>query len=210
MPSHPYPTAERARWNTPENAPAVLCLTRLQPKNGLEVLLRALAPLEGVHVWLAGEGPLEADLRALVRDLGIAQRAHFLGKEASPPALLGSCDVVVAPAREDPLGFAVVEAWAAKRPIVAVKADGPAALITHERDGLLVPSGDAGLLGQALRRAVEDGELALHVIANGARLHAKGYTQSAFTRTALGLYERIDRAARARSKASALVEPGGT
>lgn len=210
VPPHDGPSAERVSWKTPENAPVVLCLARLHVKQGLDVLLRALVRLEGVHAWLAGDGPDEADLRALAAALGLKQRAHFLGKDANRSALLAQCDVIAVPAREDPLGFGVLEAWAAKRPVVAAQADGPAAIVTHERDGLLVACGDEAALAQGLRRALEDGELAMNLIANGARRFAKGHTQSAFTRTALSLYERVDRAARVRSKTAALAEPHET
>lgn len=199
--------AERADWQTPENAPVVLCLARLQGKAGVDTLLRAQASLVGVHVWLAEGGPQEAELRALATKLGTAARVRFVGGGEDRAALLACCDVVAVPAREDALGLGVLEGWAATRPVVAARVGGPAAIIEPERDGLLVESEDEAGLAQALRRALEDGELAGRLTSNGARRYEKSYSQMAFTRTALRLYERVDRAARASSKASAAAEP---
>lgn len=200
-------SCERAQWGIAENASVVLCLARLQAKEGVDILLRALGQLENVHAWLAGDGPQKDELAALAQKLGLEQRVHFLGPDADRAALLGCCDVLALPAREDHLGLAVLEAWAANRPVIAAQIGGAASLITPERDGLLVPSENPEALAQALRRALEDGDLAAKLVANGALRFAKGFTQTAFTRAALSLYERVDRAAQARAKASALAEP---
>lgn len=207
LPATDEAPAERGGWQTPEDAPAVLCLARLHAKSGIDILLKALVGVAGAHVWLAGEGAQEAELRALATKLGVASRVHFLGPGASRAALLGCCDVVAVPAREDALGLGVLEAWAARRPVVAARVGGGASIIEPERDGLLVACEDHVALAQALRRVLEDGELAARLTANGARRYAKDHGQSAFTRTALRLYERVDRGARAPSIASAVAEP---
>lgn len=198
---------ERARFGIAENVAIVLCLGRLHAKDGVDILLRALSHLDGAHVWLAGDGPQKEDLAALARKLDLDQRVHYFGRDADRAALLSCCDVVAVPAREDHLGLAILEGWAANRPVIATQIGGAASLITSGRDGLLVPAENPKALAQALRQALEDGDLAAGLVANGALRYAKGYTQTAFTRAALSLYARVDRAAQARAKASALAEP---
>lgn len=167
---------ERAQWGIAENTSVVLCLARLHAKEGVDILLRALSHLDGAHVWLAGDGPQKEDLAALANKLGLDQRVHFLGRDENRAALLSTCDVVALPAREDHLGLAILEAWAAKRPVIATQIGGAASRIMPERDGLLVPSEDPEALARALRRALEDGDLAANLVANGAVRFAKGYT----------------------------------
>lgn len=192
------PTAapiERAALATPDNAPVVLALARLHWKKGLDVLLGALAKLPGVYGWIAGAGPLEVDLKAMAQSLGVADRVRFLGWRDDRSALLGACDVVAFPSRYEPFGAVTVEAWAAQRPLVVADAAGPAATVTHEEDALLIPKDDVDALAGALKRVLENGDLAARLVQNGWRAYQARYTQQAFTRAVLALYERIDQSA---------------
>jgi glycosyltransferase involved in cell wall biosynthesis len=64
--------------------------------------------------------------------------------------------VLVCPSRIEPLGNVVIEAFSARRPIVAADADGPRELIVPGRDGLLVPREDAAALAGALTEILND------------------------------------------------------
>src|SRR6185312_17433697 len=136
-------------------APLALALGRLHRNKGFDVLLEAIARIEGLYLWLAGDGPLEADLKRRAASLGIAGRVRFLDWRADVPALLAACDVLVSSARIEPLGNTIIEAWAAAKPVIAASASGPAELIADERTGLLVPLEDAAALAAALRAAFQ-------------------------------------------------------
>ena len=98
------PPTPRQELDTPEAAPALLTLARLHPKKGIDTLLEAVAGLPDVHAWIAGSGPIEAELKALARELGVADRAHFLGWRTDRANLLAACDVVAFPSRYEPFG----------------------------------------------------------------------------------------------------------
>jgi glycosyltransferase involved in cell wall biosynthesis len=68
-------------------------------RKGQAFVLRALAQLPGAQLALVGTGPDEGELRALARQLGLAQRVHFLGSldHAALPQLLGAADAMVWP-----------------------------------------------------------------------------------------------------------------
>ena len=70
---------DRAGLATPSEATVLLTLSRLHEKKGLDVFLKALAALPGCVAWIAGDGPLEGELKALAATLGIADRVRFLG-----------------------------------------------------------------------------------------------------------------------------------
>ncbi|MEQ1619711.1 MAG: glycosyltransferase [Terricaulis sp.] len=187
----------RAEFDTPADAPLLLALARLHWKKGLDTLLEALAGLPGAYLWIAGEGPQEAELKALSAKLGVAERVRWLGWRSDRAALLAACDVVAFPSRYEPFGNVTIEAWAAGKPIVVADAAGPAATVTPEVDALMVPKDDVAALHGALKRVIEDKTLAAKLVEGGRAAYEAGYTKEAFVRNALALYQRIDEAARA-------------
>jgi glycosyltransferase involved in cell wall biosynthesis len=148
--------AAPASLDLPNGVRIVLAMGRLHPNKGFDVLVRALPALPGVHAVIAGEGPERAALLALARREGVADRLHLLGWRADTAALLAAADVLVCPSRHEPLGNVVIEAWSARRPVVAAAADGPRELITHGSDGVLVPPEDAKTLAGAIGSVLDD------------------------------------------------------
>jgi glycosyltransferase involved in cell wall biosynthesis len=140
----------------PNGVRVVLALGRLHPNKGFDVLVRALPALPGVHAVIAGEGPERAGLLALAGREGVADRLHLLGWRGDTAALLSLSDLLVCPSRREPLGNVVIEAWSARRPVVAAAADGPRELITFGSDGLLVPPEDPKALARAIRSVLDD------------------------------------------------------
>jgi glycosyltransferase involved in cell wall biosynthesis len=192
-----FPTIEtdapvaRAGLDTPAGATVLLALSRLHEKKGLDVLLRALAELPGCVAWIAGDGPLEGDLKALAARLGVADRTRFLGWRNDRGALLRAADICVLPSRWEPFGTVMLEAWAAGTPLVAAASQGPAALIEDGANGLLVPVDDVGALAAAVRRLMADPALKAHLIDRGQADYQQGFTRAAVTERMLALYRQL-------------------
>jgi glycosyltransferase involved in cell wall biosynthesis len=145
----------------------LLGLGRLHTDKGFDTAIRALALLPGAILAIAGEGPEQGRLEALARGEGVAGRVHFLGWRSDAGALLRAADVFVCSSRVEPLGNMVIEAWSARRPVVAVAADGPAELIGDGADGLLVAREDPAALAAAIGRVLGDTGLAGRLAAAG-------------------------------------------
>ena len=148
--------ATPASLNLPNDVRIVLALGRLHPNKAFDVLVRALPALPGVHAVIAGEGPERAALLALAGREGVADRLHLLGWRGDTAALLAAADLLVCPSRHEPLSNVVIEAWSARRPVVAAAADGPRELITSGTDGVLVPSEDPKALAGAIGSLLDD------------------------------------------------------
>lgn len=181
----------RASLDTPEGVPVALALARLHEKKGLDTLLDAAAKLSDLYVWIAGDGPIEAELKAHCNRLGLDNRVRFLGWRNDRGALLAACDVVAFPSRYEPFGTVTVDAWAASRPLVAADAVGPAAYVKDGINGLLVPKNDAQALSAALGRVIYDKALSRKLVAGGRESYEAQFTKAAFQRDSLALYERI-------------------
>ncbi|MDR3436338.1 glycosyltransferase [Telmatospirillum sp.] len=151
---------DRASLQTPPDVPVILALGRLHSDKAFDVLLDAMALVPRAHLWLAGEGGLDAPLKAQAARLGIAGRVHFLGWRTDSGALLAAADCLVCPSRVEPLGNVILEGWIHKKPVVAAASTGPAGLIETERTGLLVPMEEAAPLAAALNRVIDDPALA--------------------------------------------------
>ena len=147
---------DRALHDTPADAPLLLAMGRLHPSKAHDISIRALADLPGAWLWIAGSGPLEAELKALATQTGVADRVRFLGWRDDAASLYRTADACLFPSRFEPLGNVVIQAWAHGLPVVAAMSDGPAALIRPEQDGLLVPINDPKALALAARRLILD------------------------------------------------------
>jgi glycosyltransferase involved in cell wall biosynthesis len=164
---YPLPRASAA---TPEDAPLALAMGRLHPSKGFDILLTALAQVPHLYLWIAGEGEERAALEECAAALGVAGRVRFLGWQEDVAPLLAAADMLVSSSRHEPLGNVVLEAWAAGVPVVATSSEGPRALLAEGETGLLVPVGDADALAGAMRRLIDDRDLA-EALGTGGRAH---------------------------------------
>jgi glycosyltransferase involved in cell wall biosynthesis len=146
----------RAALGVPEGARLLLGLGRLHRNKAFDVLVRALPRLPGVHAVIAGEGPERAALEALAQSEGVADRVALPGWRSDVAGLLAACDAFVCSSRQEPLGNMVIEAWSARRPVVAAAVGGPAELIRDGTTGVLVPTEDPAALADALGAVLGD------------------------------------------------------
>ena len=141
-----------------------LFVGRLVYYKGCDVLLEAFAGVPDAELVLVGSGPLEDDLKARARKLGIENRVRFRA-EISDDALAGAfsdCDVFVLPSIAKTEAFALVqiEAMAYSKPVI--NTDLPSGVPYVSLDGLTgltVSPGDAAALASAMNRLKDDSAL---------------------------------------------------
>ncbi len=97
-----------------------------------------------------GRGPLEDELRARQRDLGLGSHFAFLGYRPDAVRVMSAFDVFCLPSHYEGLPIALMEALALGLPVVATKVGGIGELVTDGEDALLVPRGDPTRLAEAL------------------------------------------------------------
>lgn len=147
------------------DAPVVGFLGRHARYKGLDVLMRALAELPGVHAFVAGDGDERQATEQLSRDLGLTDRVHFLGKidEASKLRLLAAIDVFAFPSTEitEAFGVSQMEAMLCGAPVVATDLPtGVTDVAIHETTALLATPGSAESLRACIEAVLFDATLA--------------------------------------------------
>ena len=144
--------ALRARLGITAGETAVLCVARLSPEKGLDVLVRAAAAAGSeIHVLVAGTGSENDVLERLARDLGV--RLTLLGGVPWEriAETYAAVDVFALLSRHEPWGVVVNEAAACGLPLVLSDRVGAAPdLLEPGRNGYLVPVDDANGAAAAL------------------------------------------------------------
>ncbi|MDE3019497.1 MAG: glycosyltransferase family 4 protein [Nitrospirota bacterium] len=135
----------------------LLCAARLDPIKGVDILVRAVADVPEVTVWVAGDGPERRHLGQMADSLGLAGRIRFLGN--LPHRVLTermhAADLFVLPSRSEAFGIVLAEAMDAGLPIVASRVGGIPGLVEAD-NGLLVPPEDPAALAGAIRELLAD------------------------------------------------------
>ncbi len=183
----------RAEFNTPNNVPLLLSLSRLHTKKGLDILLEAMTKIPDAYLWIAGSGPLKQELEAQMHTLNLEERVRFLGWRYDREALLATADICVFPSRYEPFGAIVIEALATGTPLIVTKASGPKAYVTHEENGLLINVDDVGELAASVNRVINDKMLQAHIVINGIEHYERYFTKSIFKKNVTDLYDMVKR-----------------
>ena len=160
---------------TAANRIVFLNVGRLVGYKGQRYAIEALAQAPEAQLWLAGTGPLEADLRRLAGALGVAGRVQFWGNvpDIDLPALLHACDVFLFPSitPNEAFGLGLVEAMACGKPLMACRLrSGVPYVCRQEVNGLLVPPADSSAWSHAMRTLIASPDLRSKLGMSGQRI----------------------------------------
>jgi phosphatidyl-myo-inositol dimannoside synthase len=131
--------------------PTVLCLSRLVPRKGQDMLIRALPAIrrrvDGAALVIAGGGPYMTRLHELAERLGVSEHVTFTGgiPAADLPSYHAMADVFAMPCRTrgagldvEGLGIVFLEASATGVPVVAGSSGGAPETVQHNKTGMVV------------------------------------------------------------------------
>lgn len=138
----------------------LISVARFEPPKDHATLIEALAGLRSLdwRLELVGDGPLENAVRERVRHAGIQDRVVFSGYLPDPAPALGRAQIFVLSSRSEAFPRSVLEAMRAGLAAVATEVGGVSEALDNERNGVLVPRGDAVSLRAALRGLIEDAD----------------------------------------------------
>lgn len=175
-----------------------LCFIKAhRPTYGPDILIKAIAIADkaGVDLSLsmAGEGTMTAELQELARTLGIEKRIEFVGQidYNNLNRFIAEHDVMVMPSRHESFGVAVLDSYAAARPVIATDVEGVSELVEHNVTGKLVPSDNPEKLAETIIGVAKERDRIETMGLAGYRLAKERFQWEASVDKMCELYERL-------------------
>jgi glycosyltransferase involved in cell wall biosynthesis len=179
----------------------IICVARLEYSKGIDVLLHAWkrmmltsaewqAQLEP-RLLLVGDGVLQPQLKRMVMELNIQDSVEFLGLRTDIIDLLQPSWGYVLPSRGEGMPNALLEAMACGLPCIAARVSGSEDIIVDGVNGLLVEPEQPVELAHALRRLVEDSDLAQRLAQEARATVVRDYQLTRIVEQLLDLYRSL-------------------
>jgi glycosyltransferase involved in cell wall biosynthesis len=187
--------ATRDALGVRRDAELLLCIARLDDRKGVPDLLKAFAQLAPrrpcLELVILGIGPLYERLAKEAAERGLSDRIHLLGQRDDVPDVLHAGDVLCLTSRREGVPRSVMEAMAARVPVVATDVVGTRAIVVDGETGLLVPLGEPASLAAAVNRLLDDPHLAARLTERGHALVASEWDQSLVVDRVADIYQLL-------------------
>jgi glycosyltransferase involved in cell wall biosynthesis len=191
--AHPAPAVA-----APAGAVRLLSISNLEERKGHAYVLRALRQLRdsgyALRYTIVGGGPLEASLKALAAELGIADAVEFAGPRPHGEVwdYLGQCDIFVLPSWEEAFGVVYIEALGLGKPAIGCSGEGGPEDLRSLGDCIeLVAPRDVPSLAAALSRLVDDPARRERMGAAGREIVAGHYTWRRNAADSVAIYQAV-------------------
>ncbi|SMB99294.1 Glycosyltransferase involved in cell wall bisynthesis [Thermanaeromonas toyohensis ToBE] len=188
--------ALRQRYALPQEK-IIFYVGRLVVEKGVQVLLEAMPKvLEAcpeAKLVVAGQGPMEGELKGRTWELGIAHKVAFTGyiDDRTRNQLYRVADVAVFPSLYEPFGIVALEAMAAGVPVVVSETGGLKEIVTHQVNGLRASPGNPNSLADNIIALLRDKALASALRKAASRLVKEVYDWRQIARRTLELYHGV-------------------
>lgn len=177
-----------------ENDYVVLCTGELNENKNQKTLIAAAALLKdkisNLAVLLAGNGPKEKELKAMIRELGLEDTVRLLGYRTDLEHIVPAVDVVVSCSRREGLPLNIVEAMLCEKPVVASVNRGHRELVKDGTNGFLLSPDDIAGYARAIETLSKDPGMAKTFGIAGQEI-AEKYTTAAVEHTLLPMLEEL-------------------
>ncbi|MNH83930.1 D-inositol 3-phosphate glycosyltransferase [compost metagenome] len=112
------------------------------------------------RLLFVGEGPELPKIQCKIKQLGLEDRVHFLGKQDQIAQVISMADVLLLPSEKESFGLVALEAMACGVPTIGSEAGGIPELVSHGKTGFLAPIGDTRAMADYAIKLLTDTKLA--------------------------------------------------
>jgi glycosyltransferase involved in cell wall biosynthesis len=191
----PRSGALRSRFGIAPDVPVLGCVARLDPIKNHSMLLatleRVLAFFPETRLVLVGDGPLRETLQAQVTGMGLTRSVIFAGVFPDPAPLYRDLDAFVLASLSEGTSISILEALASGIPVVATGVGGTPDLLEGGACGLLIPSGDAVAMADAVNGILRDRNLRSQLAASGRARAVACFSHSSMVASYEDLYRSV-------------------
>ncbi|KND50586.1 MAG: phosphatidylinositol alpha-1,6-mannosyltransferase [Parcubacteria bacterium C7867-007] len=199
--SHEQISEMKAKLGKNDGDIFLVTTSRLVHKNAVDDVIHALKLLpEKVSFLIYGIGPDEQMLRALAKELGVEDRARFMGQISHDemPLMLAACDIFIRPSRSEGMGNSFVEAMAAELPVIATQEGGIADFLfdakrnpDKESTGWAVDADAPEQIAEAVKDIVANPNIVQKTTATARTLAFAKYDWNIIARDMKALFDRL-------------------
>lgn len=205
---------ESQRFSVPEVKPALSLdgfagdgkivlgtVGRLQEVKDQLTLIRAFAELlqrnshyrDRLRLLIVGDGPMRAEVDALVQQKGVTEQVWIAGARNDIPALMQAMDIFILPSKAEGISNTILEAMASGLPVVATDVGGNPELVVPGSTGVLVPPQDATAMAHAIEQYLLQPQLiATHGQAGRKRIEME-FSMEAMVNRYMAVYDEVMR-----------------
>ena len=178
-----------------ERSNRIICVGRLTRQKGFDYLIKAWAMISKKYpTWridIFGHGDMETTLNRMIIDYKLSDCTRINEQSENIYEEYETSSIFVLSSRYEGFALVLIEAMSCGVPCISFDCpNGPAELITHGEDGLLVPLGDIEKLAESIEWMITHEEERLR-ISNNARLKAKQYTAETIMPQWVELFEKV-------------------
>ena len=149
---------------------------------------------------MVGDGPLRPIIERRVKELGLEDKARFLGYRDDVPAIMSVSDVFVFPSINEGFGIVAIEAAAAGLPVVASRVPGLTEVVRHKETGVLCDLHDIAGMVEAVKTLIEDESMRSQMGAAGRQWVSENFSEEHMVQEYLDVYtDVLDRWRRGKS-----------
>jgi L-malate glycosyltransferase len=171
----------RREFNIPADYKIIGNIAAFTPMKDLHTWVRTVAELHNRRVKakyiLIGDGPQEAEIKALIAELGIADEIYLPGFRKDIPQVLPEFDLFLFTSNNEPTGGVLLESYACHVPIVAANAGGIPEVVQDGITGLMAEVGNPISFADKVVQLLEDTALQQQFTDNGYQFLLENFTK---------------------------------
>lgn len=176
-------------------APLIGAMGRMVEKKGIDVFINALSILKNKGIKfkaiIGGDGDLRMQYQSLRDSHRMNDNVRFIGWVKDKQKFYDDIDIFCLPSLSEPFGIVLLEAMVNKKPIVSTNMEGPAEILTHNSDSVLVKVGDAEALAAGLESVITDRGRAAGISERGFKTAKERYDISVVSKTLEQALEQV-------------------
>lgn len=162
-------------------------VSRLDPFKGIDILIQAMHVIKSNTKFLfsldiVGDGPMDMQLKQMVKDLGVQDIVCFAGYQTNIPEWMKKWDIFCLPSFFENHSISILEAMRSGKAIVTTQVGGNEESVTNAKEALVVPAKNVEKLADALTELIENKKLRINLGIKARERYLKDFTEDVMKR----------------------------